>query len=225
MNHSCPNPWLSIPPSDYESHISSPDVMQAQMIAGLLAEAVRDTAVRVDRVLREDAPPLRIAVLGASTGNGFAVFDGADAEVHAVDINPAYLDVLHQRYAERLSGLVCHACDLASEPVPVAGCDLIFAALIFEYVPMDTLIASIADALAPGGVCHVLLQLPSASDVTPTRYSSLKTLASCMQLVDPDALITAAEKHGLGLRTREEIRSRPEKRFAHLELTKSAHGS
>lgn len=40
------NPWLSIPAADYESHMFSPDVIQAQLIAELLAEAVRGAAGR-----------------------------------------------------------------------------------------------------------------------------------------------------------------------------------
>ena len=32
------NPWLEIPLSDYESHMSLPEVAQAQLLAGIFSE-------------------------------------------------------------------------------------------------------------------------------------------------------------------------------------------
>ena len=53
------NPWLDIPLADYEAHMASPEVAQAQMIASALAE------------LTQAQRPQSLAVIGCAGGNGF----------------------------------------------------------------------------------------------------------------------------------------------------------
>jgi hypothetical protein len=76
-------PWLKIPAEDYESHMSLPDVAQAQALNSLMASALK--------VYRPDS----IAVMGCTTGNGFEHIDQSHTHrVIGVDINTAYLSAL-----------------------------------------------------------------------------------------------------------------------------------
>ena len=77
------NLQLKIPAEDYESHISLPDVAQAQALNSLMASALK--------VFR----PNSIAVMGCTTGNGFEHIDPSHARrAIGVDINTAYLTPL-----------------------------------------------------------------------------------------------------------------------------------
>ena len=53
------NPWLSIPLSDYEGHMSLPEVAQAGMLS------------REFEVLLRQYVPESVAILGCSGGSGF----------------------------------------------------------------------------------------------------------------------------------------------------------
>jgi hypothetical protein len=59
-------------------------------------------------------------------------------------------------------------------------------------------------ALRRGGVLSVILQAPSASSpaVTPTAFTSLRTLASLFRFVEPTALVDEARGAGLNLSAR-----------------------
>jgi trans-aconitate methyltransferase len=184
------NPWLDIPLAEYEGHMASPDVAQAQMIGAALAE------------LLQSQRPRSLAVIGCAGGNGFEGIDGRQTtRVVGVDINPAYLAEARRRFDGAFDELeLCcadvgaDADDLAFEPV-----DLIFAALIFEYVDTRVVLPRLAARLSPGGLLAVLLQLPAlgVAEITQTSYTRLAALAPVMRLVDPEAIADAACDVGL----------------------------
>jgi hypothetical protein len=85
------NPWLKIPAEDYESHMSLPDVAQAQALNLLMASALK--------VYRPDS----IVVMGCTAGNDFEHIDTSHTrQAIGVAINTAYLNALKKRFAERL---------------------------------------------------------------------------------------------------------------------------
>ena len=99
--------------------------------------------------------------------------------VVAVDINPRYLDEARTRHAGRLPAdhefIAGDAVDLLFGPV-----DLIYAALIFEYVDLSSTLATLQRNCRPGGTLAVLLQLPNSAQpaVSPSPYRSLGALHS-----------------------------------------------
>ncbi len=184
------NPWLDIPLADYEAHMESPEVAQAQMIAGTLAD------------LLETHRPQSLAVIGCAGGNGFDRVDRSrTTRVVGVDINPMYLAEARRRFDGAFDELELSCADVGTDELTFAPVDLIFAALIFEHVDARVVLPRLATRIAAGGLLAVLLQLPAVGvpEVTPTSHTSLATLAQVMRLVDPDAVVETARAADLAL--------------------------
>jgi trans-aconitate methyltransferase len=189
------NPWLLVTPEDYDAHMASPAVAQADVLDFILADDL--TRFR----------PASLAVVGCATGNGFRHIDPqVTRRVVGLDVNPVFLARLRRRHGRRLPGLeVVHA-DVVRAELPAASFDLVHAALVFEYLPVPTALARLVSWLRPEGVLSAVLQRPSplSDPVTPTRFRTLRALSSAMELVDVDAFRAAAAGAGLTeLETRE----------------------
>ena len=188
-----PNPWLSIPLEDYEGHMASPNVRQLQYLSRVFGE------------LLGEFEPESVAVLGVAGGSGLERVDPRRVKrVVGVDINPAYLDLARSRHGERLPGLELVCGDIASCELPHSYFDLVYAALVFEYLDPAVVVERIAEWLAPGGVAGALLQLPSAScgTVSETPFQSVRVLEPHIRLVDPAVLRALFARRGF-----DEIRS------------------
>lgn len=190
------NPWLSVPASDYEGHMSSPAVGQLQFLNRVFAS------------LLQELKPASVAVLGCTTGNGFEHIDPAiTRRVIGIDINPEYLEILRGRYQSRIPELSLISSDIVACELEPRSVDLVYCALLLEHVEPRIVVEKVARWLAPRGILSVVLQLPSdnSSKVIDTPFSSVKILESTMQLVPPDLLKSIARDHHL-----QEVRSRME---------------
>jgi trans-aconitate methyltransferase len=179
------NPWLDIPLADYEGHMASPEVAQAQMIAGALA----------DLLLRRQ--PSSLAVIGCAGGNGFERIHRLETpRVVGVDINPSYLAEARRRFDGAFDALelICADVGAGIDELAFAPVDLIFAALIFEYADARVVLPRLAARLNAGGLLAVLLQLPALGvpEITRTSHARLAALAPLMRLVEPEMLTDAA---------------------------------
>ncbi len=117
------SPWLDIPLAEYEGHMSLPAVGQAEMLAAQFAE-----------LLVEYSPP-SVAVIGCAGGNGFdRISPGRTRRVVGVDINPGYIEEASRRYARSLPGLELYVGDIQQSGLSCEPVDLIYAALVFEYI-------------------------------------------------------------------------------------------
>ena len=182
------NPWLKIPASDYEQHMSLPEVAQAQALNMLMASAL--TMYN----------PTSIAVIGCTTGNGFEHIDTTHTHrVVGVDINPEYLALLKTRFAESIANLELIKADVADPAFHIEPVSMVFAGLVFEYVDVADALKSICQSMRPGAILVAVLQLPSSesSPVTHTRFSSLKRLAPIMNLVSPASFSDVCNHIGL----------------------------
>ena len=187
------NPWLDVPVDDYVGHMSSPEVAQHQVLNRLL----RDTL--------ENVRPRSLLVLGCSTGNGLEHVDpAATSRVVGVDISPVYLQRLVERFAHPAFALDVRCADLAAFVFEPEAFDLVHAALVFEYVEWSLLLPGVVATLKSQGVLSLVSQLPSPASppVTPTRFTSLRSLESVFRFVEPDALVAAATALGLRLESR-----------------------
>jgi SAM-dependent methyltransferase len=198
------NPWLDIPLADYEGHMSLPDVGQAAMLAGQLGALVARYR------------PSSVAVIGCAGGNGFDRVPSFVERLVGVDINPGYIDLAASRYTERVNGLELYVGDIQSEQQIFQPVELIYAALVFEYVDVARSMRALARCCVRGGVLATLVQLPheTKSSVTPSPYSSLQRLSPVMKLVEPDDLATSAAEAGFTLEDSNVIASPGEKQFA-----------
>src|SRR5690242_11821636 len=108
------NPWLDIPLSDYEGHMSMPAIGQATMLAEQLVTLVARFH------------PSDVAVVGCAGGNGFDRLGSLERLV-GVDINPRYIDLAASRYADKVTGLELYVGDIQQEQQLFQPVDLIYA--------------------------------------------------------------------------------------------------
>jgi len=183
-----PNPWLSIPLADYEAHMELPQVAQAQLLSDIFG-----------RLLREHAPR-SAAVIGCAGGNGFERVDPAvTTRVVGVDLNANYLERARTRFAERLPGLELIAGDIQDGDLQVAPVELVYAALVLEYVDLEIALPRLRAWVAAAGLLATVIQLPSASTapVTPSPYAALGALAPAMRLADAGQVAGLAGRAGM----------------------------
>ena len=182
-----PTPWLDIPLADYELHMALPHVGQAKLIADQLGALL--VAHR----------PSSVAIVGCAGGNGFDRFAGTAVErVVGVDVNPRYIAVARERYASCVPKLELVAADIQSEATLFAPVDLIYAALLFEYLQPAHAMRALRRHCRSNGVLATLVQLPhdTVSAVSPSPYVSLQALEPVVQLMSADALRAHAEEVG-----------------------------
>lgn len=199
------NPWLNIPLADYEAHMSLPNVGQSELLSQVFGSAL------------DQFQPRSVALLGCAGGNGLEQLEGRTLErVVVVDINPRFVEALRARWSPRVPALEPLVCDVEHDESSIAPVDLVFAGLLFEYVNVPVGLRRLRTLLEAGGVLVTVLQLPSGNvpEVTPSPYTSLKTLSSIMRLIDPAQLCNAAATHGLRLIEQKTLHSRGGKQFS-----------
>jgi len=178
------NPWKSVPYADYERHMSHETVGQLASLSDITQEKVQ-----------QQRYPQTVAVYGACTGNGFAHF--ADARtVYAVDLNPTYLSICHDRYDPILNELVLVQTDINHDPVPIPpdSVDLIICHLFLEYVDLSRAFASFRQVLRPGGLLNVVLQRSNDTGwVSNTGVTTLWPVAAIATEVPDETLRQQAQ--------------------------------
>ena len=206
------NPWLTIPLEDYEGHMALPDVGQAKMLVDEFEDLLRAYG------------PTSVALIGCAGGNGFEEAAKAGAtRIVGFDINPSYIADAKARYAERLTGLELYCADIEGDMPEVGPVDLVYGALVFEYVDLAKALKNLRGLCLPNGILAALLQLPKegAANVSPSPFATLKALGSIMRLVPPDELRKVAEGLGFGFLSQKLIALESGKQFC-LQLFKRA---
>ncbi len=183
------NPWLGIPLGDLEGHMR--EIAQAQM-----------TADHFEALLRRYAPS-SVAVVGCAGGNGLErIAPEITTRVVGVDINPVYVEETRSRFADRLPGLELYTGDILTAEVAFAPVDLVYAALVLEYVEPSMALPKLCGILKPGGLLSVLLQLPcpAMGEITPSPFAaSFAPLTPIMRLQAPEEIAALAADLGLAM--------------------------
>jgi SAM-dependent methyltransferase len=204
------NPWLTIPLEDYEGHMALPDVGQAKMLVNEFEELLKTYA------------PTSAAIIGCAGGNGFE--EAAKAGVTrlvGLDINPSYIADAEARYAGRMTGLELYCADIEGNTPDLPPVDLVYGALVFEYVDIAKALKNLRGICLPDGILAALLQLPKegAASVSLSPFVTLKELGSTMRLVPPDDLRKVAERLGFSFLSQKLITLESGKQFS-LQLFK-----
>lgn len=203
-----PNPWLSIPLADYEAHMAAPEVGQARLIGDVL-----------ERHLWE-CRPASLALLGCAGGNGLErISPDVTSLIVAIDINPSYVEETRRRFAGRFASLELHTGDLLDPRIDFGPVELVYAALVLEYIDLASLLSRARRWLRNTGRLATLIQLPSLTlaAVTPTPFQSLRALSPILRHVDPAELLAAAERAGFASESSERVISSGGKTFeAHV---------
>jgi SAM-dependent methyltransferase len=199
------SPWLDIPLADYEGHMAWPGIGQSEMLAMQFSDLLTQWA------------PASAAVIGCAGGNGFdRVRVAVTKRLVGIDINPHYIRELAYRYAAVIPGLELYVRDI-QEPVDrIAPVDLIYAALVLEYVEPVPVLHNLKSICRPGGVLATVLQLPSdqLSPVSESPFTSLKELAPAMHWLSPSTLTDCATASGFALQSSRKIALSSGKEFA-----------
>ena len=201
------NPWLSIPLAEYEGHMALPEIGQAEMLAGELEFAVRQYF------------PKSVAVIGCAGGNGLdRLVESGIERIVGIDINPAYVETVRRRFRPRIPGLELHVADIQSMLPQIAPVDLIFAALILEYVDVPMTMRSFLKLCAPDGALVVILQSasPNVEKTSPSPYKSIQLLAPAMRLLDQGHVQERAIAAGFSLGSSRVVSLRSGKDFVVL---------
>lgn len=181
------NPWLDIPLVDYEAHMALPTVGQAQLIAHELDVLVRTYS------------PRSVAIIGCAGGNGFDCAVGSSvSRIVGVDINPQYIERARERYRDHIPGLELHIADIQASGSLFDPVDLIYVALLLEYVDLARTMSVLGSHCKANGVLAVLSQLPheTIAHVSPSPYTSLQLLAPGMRLLSQQDLERQARRAG-----------------------------
>jgi trans-aconitate methyltransferase len=160
--------------------------------------------------------PSSVAIAGCAGGNGFDYLVGSRTRrVVGVDINPEYIEQARRRYAERIPGLELYTTDIQSSALIFHPVDLIYAALLFEYVDLAQTMSSLRHHCNTDGILAVMSQLPheTVTHVSPSPYTSLQRLAPGMRLVPQLELQRLARQVGFSLEHSRVISSPGGKRF------------
>lgn len=181
------SPWLNIPLSDYEGHMTAAQVGQLQILADVFADALRLTR------------PGSVLVLGVAGGNGLDRIDPAvTTRVAGIDIHPGYIEAARTRYP----GAELHCLDLAQHPAEgIEPAALVHGAFVFEHAGTDLCLRNAVTLTSPGGTLSVVLQLPSTQTaaVAATPYASIQNLAGHFRLIDLAWLTARLAEDGLTL--------------------------
>jgi SAM-dependent methyltransferase len=201
------NPWLEIPLIDYERHMALPEIGQARMLSGQLKLAV------------EANKPQSLALIGCAGGNGLeTIIGGSVRRIVGIDINAQYIEIIHSRFCNFFEQLEVYIGNIENIRYEIAPVELIFSGLIFEYVEVVSAINTMKNICLPNGRLFILLQNPDATvrPVSPSPYTSLKALASFMQLKKTGDVISASQNAGFTLLASNQITLASGKQFSIL---------
>ena len=160
-----------------------------------------------------------MAVQGATASNAKA----GVARLVGLDINPSYIADAKARYAGRMTGLELYCADIAGDAPELRPVDLIYGALVFEYVDIAKALKNLRGICLSGGILAALLQLPKEGmlSVSPSPFVTLKDLGSIMRLVPPNDFRKIAEGLGFGFLSQKLITLESGKQFS-LQLFKQS---
>lgn len=181
------NPWTLVPASEYEAYMGRGGADETGPLSHLFA--------RVYRARR----PRRLAVLGVATGNGLEHVNVRETgRTVGVDVNLSYLAVTRQRHMRLGPSLQLVCADLERVDLEESAFDLVYAALVLEYVDVRVAIPRIARWLSPGGALAVVLQL-AGPGLAPADWpdAAVQGLAQAMRLVPPAELRALCATAGL----------------------------
>lgn len=205
------SPWMEVPLSDYERHMDAPSVAQATMIAEMLRQLV------------EQRPPHSFAMLGSAGGNGLDCIDPTvTRRVVTVDINPKYLEVCRERHAKRFHSIEQVNCDLSkgcpfTEPV-----ELVYAALVLEYIDLETFLKYAPSLVTKNGRIAFVFQNRDEqhSPVSKTGIPTLLPLAKVHLSVNVDEVANRLLARGMSVDERRTMQTPSGKLFTLLVMTK-----
>ncbi len=202
------SPWLNIPHSDYEKHMT--EIGQAQVLNSL-------TKYCLDKYL-----PERFALLGCSTGNGLEhIKTEITKKVYAIDINTEYLNITREKFKKRINGLEIYNKDIQNDELIIKNVDLFFIGLVLEYVEPEIVLKRIVRMLSEKGIMFIVIQKnKQTSFVSKTKYKTLEKLTDISNEVNEIEIDGFIQSENMKLINRKKIELTNNKSFISLEYRK-----
>ena len=118
-----------------------------------------------------------------------------------MDINPSYIASASARYQGKIPGLELYLADIQSGPLAFGPVDLIYAALVFEYVSLSAALSNLSRVCRPGGRLVSVLQQPSPQvhALRPHHIGASRSLRRSCSLIPPTEFAECAAKFGFAL--------------------------
>lgn len=190
------NPWEDIRYSDYETHMSLPDVQQLQILSKIMESQFEQYQVQT------------VAILGIAGGNGLEHFDTNRIHTaYGIDVNEEYLEICRKRFSGLGDHLVLLKANLSEPGQNIPKVDFVIANLFIEYIGIDLFAGQIRESNASYVSC-VIQKNEGDNFVSPSPYSSVfagisrihrdieaEALSECMSRVG--YLKTLSEKYKL----------------------------
>lgn len=178
------NIWEKIPLEDYEKHMSHETVGQLQ----LLSELTKKYLTRLK--------PETSIFLGVSGGNGLEHIDNKiTKKVYGIDINNEYLRQTGIRFANSIKNLDLINLDISDCAGEIEKVDFIWAALIFEYVEMNSCFKFISNNIQDNGYVIISIQVNNgAGSISKSGVETVKLIGQIFKSVDPTDLQSFASK-------------------------------
>lgn len=180
------NIWNSVPLEDYEQHMLHETVGQLELLNHL-----------TKRYLKKFNPKI-VLFLGIAGGNGLEHIDKAiTREVFGIDINKKYLEETRKRYEYLLPELKLINIDITTNDDEITKADLIWAALILEYVSIKKCFGFMSKNIQTGG--HLIVTIQSNNGIQSVSVTGVETIKSVGQIfkaIDPEELLFTADKFG-----------------------------
>src|SRR5688572_11090411 len=181
------NVWNTIPLEDYELHMQHETVGQLHLLNDL-----------TKKYLRKLSPDI-VIFLGIAGGNGLEHIDNkVTSQVFGIDINQNYLDETKKRFKDQIPNLNLINIDISSRKTEkITKANVIWAALIFEYVETDTCFEFINNNIQINGYLIVTIQENNGvSSVSQTGIETIKSAGKIFRLVSESDLLSVADKFG-----------------------------
>jgi len=182
------NVWNKIPLEDYELHMQHESVGQLHLLNNLTKKYL------------EKLSPEIVMFLGIAGGNGLEHIDNnVTSQVFGIDINQNYLDETEKRFKNQIPNLNLLNIDISSKKTEkLTKANLIWAALIFEYVETGKCFEFINSNIQDNGYLIVTIQANNgANSVSQTGIETIKSVGQIFRLIDPNDLLSFADKFGL----------------------------
>lgn len=189
------NVWNEIPLEDYELHMLHKSVGQLQLLNNLTKKYL------------EQLKPEILMFLGIAGGNGLEHIDNKiTKQVYGIDINQMYLNETEKRFRGQLPNLHLLNTDICSNNNEIiTKANLIWAALIFEYVDIPKSIHFLENNLSEEGNVVITIQSNNGkTSVSETGVESLKLLSNNFHLVEKEHLIKQMISNNFILKEEEE---------------------
>jgi hypothetical protein len=181
------NVWNTIPLEDYELHMQHETVGQLQVLSNLTKKYL------------EKLSPEIVMFLGIAGGNGLEHIDNkVTSQVFGIDINQNYLDETGKRFKDQIPNLNLVNIDIATRTTEkLTKANLIWAALIFEYVETYTCFEFINSNILENGYLVVTIQENNGvNSISQTGVETVKSAGQIFRIVSDSDLVSIAEKFG-----------------------------